>query len=193
MQATQQEARTCTRGISLVEVMIYAALVPIILVAAFSLVDSGSKLQSTASANMDLAMVVRKCLRRMQDDIISAGKWGEDLSRNGVLDPGEDLNDNLRLDADWLVDASSIRFNRFRGDGTWSLPIRYFLEEDKLKRSVMLDASGNTVTSVIAGGVASFAVTEKNGEVEIELALGKFDRKGRLVTRTGLVRVLIRN
>ncbi|MFQ5505304.1 MAG: type II secretion system protein J [Planctomycetota bacterium] len=179
-------------GFSLMELLLYVAMFPVLAIAAISVVDVGGSARSVGSTKIQLDRSVRVCLRRLHDEILAGSKVAEDANGNKLLDSGEDLNNNGRLDADWAVGPSSITFNRRLRNSTFSLPITYRLLNGELERSVMLNPGGTTIRTVIAKNVNQFTLTESTGEVVVNLALQKTS-KGRTLSESGSVRILIRN
>jgi len=178
-------------GFSLLEVLVYLAILPLIAIAGFSLVDAGNHARTLGSSHMKLNRVIRTSLRRIHDELMPAGKIAEDKNQNDVLDTGEDLNGNGRLDDDWAVTSNSITFNR-RTSTNWSPPISYSVVNKRLIRTQM-DLNGKQTSVPIATGVKSFAVSESNGEVTITLTVQTTPRGSKTLTVSGSIQVELRN
>jgi prepilin-type N-terminal cleavage/methylation domain-containing protein len=160
------------RGLSLVELMVTLVLVPMVIGIGLMTMRSSRNVRDTVVATTRSLDQVRACLRRIGDEVMCSSRRAEDLNDNSVLDAGEDLNGNGRLERDWLVTANSIRLNRFLPNGTWSLPITYALQGNQLMRSE-LRANGTTVTASIAGSVLAFTVLAAADQVTISLSIGR--------------------
>ncbi len=180
-------------GVTLVEVSIYAVLISILLVAAMGIVFVSHESRDQASRIMDADVAVRAVLRRMHDELIGAGKNGEDVNGNGLLDSGEDVNGNGKLEADWAVSASKITFNRILPDGTWSGPITYEFVNGSLIRTARDALTGTESKVNLAHGVTEFTVSESQGEVLVTLGIEKWDSPGRTFSETRTMRVIMRN
>jgi hypothetical protein len=171
--------------------LLYVGLVPILAMAGFSLVESGTDARAVGSARMKLGSTTRTCLRRIHDELLSASKTAEDKNGNKVLDTGEDTNGNGRLDSDWAI-GSSLKFNRRTVNSTWSPPVSYVLLDGNLIRSeTKLD--GKTIKASIASGVTGFSVTENDGELTVSISVRTSARRGRSLTRSGTIKVRLRN
>lgn len=178
-------------GFTLVELLLYIGLVPILAMAGFTLVETGTDAQAVGSARMKLGSMTRTCLRRIHDELLSASKTAEDKNGNKILDSGEDTNGNGRLDSDWVI-GSQLVFNRRTVNSTWSPPVSYTLVDGSLIRSEM-DLNGKSITATIARGVTAFNVSDNGGELTVSLTVQTRARRGRTLTRTGSIRVRLRN
>ena len=128
---------------------------------------------ATAARNMDLAGKMRAVLRRMTEELQSASRLGEDKNENATLDVGEDYNSNSRLESDWQVTSTSVRFNRYMPGNVYSLPITYQLTGTDLERVAMRTAAGAEVVTTVATSVAAFSVAESGFGLRITLRLAK--------------------
>lgn len=181
-----------TPGFTLVEMMIYIVLLPVLVFAILSVVGVIRNVPPAESRKIQLQRSVRSTLRRLHDELVSASKTGEDTNHNGQIDAGEDLNGNTRLEADWNIGSSSFTFNRRLRSGNWSLPITYKLEDEQLIRSELLD-TGKTLSAVLVRGVSTFIVSENQNEVTIVLGIQRKQRDGKFAVESETARVVMRN
>ena len=84
-------------------------------------------------------------------------------------------------------------FNRFRRDGTYSLPITYRQRGNRLEMVRTIDASGNTITTTLASRVTSFAVSEAESRVTITLSIDRYVKGGRSMAASATTTVVMRN
>ncbi|MFQ5504150.1 MAG: type II secretion system protein J [Planctomycetota bacterium] len=180
-------------GFSVIEILIYLALLPILAIATLSMTSVGRDAHVVGTTHINIDSAVRATLRHIHDDLLVSGKAGEDTNGNNQLDQGEDGNGNGRLDGDWSLTPTSITFNRRLRDGTWSLPVSYTLVDGTIERAVMTDATGKITRAVIVRGVSEFSVKEKDGEIFIALALERKGRKGRVFKKFESFSILMRN
>jgi len=178
-------------GFTLTELLLYIGLVPILALAGFSLVETGTDARAVGSARMKLGSTTRICLRRIHDELLSASKTAEDKNGNKILDAGEDTNGNGRLDSDWAT-GTTLTFNRRTINSTWSPPVSYRLIDGSLMRSET-NLDGKTLTAAIARGVTAFNVAESGGELTVSITVRTTARRGRSLTRSASIRVRLRN
>ncbi|GAB4140184.1 MAG: hypothetical protein Fur0037_06650 [Planctomycetota bacterium] len=166
-----RDATDSQRGYSMVELSIAMVIIPIILAAGIIALRMSSELGTTVVQGSASLQKLQSSLRRIGDELLCSGQLGEDLNDNMLLDPGEDTNNNARLERDWLVTANSIRFNRVQLDGTWSPPITYALLGDQLVRTWVTPA-GDTVSTTVASSVIAFSVLATDRKINISLSVG---------------------
>lgn len=150
-------------GMSLIEVVIVAAVFPVLVYAALSLVQSGQNLDRTVREKAVMMDKLRVTMRRMADELRASSRTAEDRNGNGTLDAGEDTNGNGRFEDDWLVSTNSIRFNRLNANGTYDLPVTYRLEGTDLLRDYFTSPTDMHTVSV-ASNIAAFTVTLPSDE-----------------------------
>jgi prepilin-type N-terminal cleavage/methylation domain-containing protein len=173
-----------SRGFTLVEMVIVAAIVPIVLGAVFMIARNFSDIRSEAAEAVIVTEKLRTSLRKISDELRTSSKTAE---------AEEDLNGNGRLDADWALTPTSITFNRMLPDGTYSLPITYRLVNGNLERRWMSTATGPTHTTVIARSVASFSVTEASPQLTIAMVVSVTKPGGKVETESSSITVVQRN
>ncbi len=164
-------------GFTLLELVITGSVLPILVFAALSLVQSGQNLETEVRGQAVIMEKLRNTTRRVADELRVSSRTGEDSNSNGVLDDGEDRNGNSRLESDWSVGASSVQFNRMQSDGTYSLPVTYRLDGTTLMRDFEVTA-GDMRTATIATGISAFSVTTPTDETVVIALTAEITRAG---------------
>lgn len=173
------------RGFTLIEASISILIFALLLgTVSISLVRD-TNAQEIINAHVGPEMKVRGVLHRIGVDLRMAGVWGEDLNHNasGVLEPGEDLNLNGVLDADWnLADGAStsdISFNtredlRYNAGnvistGVYSAKKRYYLENGTVFREVTTYPGGTATVkrARLADNVKNLTFSRAGGLVRV--------------------------
>lgn len=180
-------------GFTLIEMLIAAAIVPIMFAAIYMTMSRISSLQESAGGTITATEKMRNALRRIADELRTSSTKGEDANDNGVLDVGEDLNGNGRLEADWGTSASSVTFNRMQPNGTFTLPISYRVRGKQLERTLTIDPSGRTQTAILCRSVESFTVLSVSNKITVSLMLSFPKRGGATETLSSSITVLQRN
>ena len=180
-------------GFTLIEMLIASAVVPIMLAAIYMTLSRVSTLQESAGGAITVTEKMRNSLRRIADELRTSSTTGEDTNENSVLDVGEDLNNNGRLEADWSTSDSSVTFNRMQPDGTFTLPITYRVRGEQLERVLTVGASGETRTAILCRSVESFTVLSIAGKITVSLSLSFSGRGGMSKTLSSSITVVQRN
>jgi type II secretory pathway component PulJ len=179
-------------GFTALELIVSATIAGALLVASVSLTSRTSKASAAATRLNALSGRATEITDQITRELEVASMRGEDADGNGRLGPGEDLNRDGRLDADWNVPdggtVGDVTFNvRLHGSWTFSKPIRWRVESGTLLRT---DEAG---TAEIARGVTAFTVTRSGGEVTVHLEIAGRDGNGDAQTGTSERRVYVRN
>lgn len=180
-------------GFTLVEMLIATAVIPIIFAAIYMTMTKVSSLQESAGGAITVTEKMRNALRRIADELRTSSSEGEDSNDNDVLDAGEDLNSNGRLESDWNISASSLTFNRMQPDGTYTLPITYQVKDKQLERILTIDTSGKTQTAILCRSVESFTVLAVSNKITISLMLSYPKKGGLTESLSSSITVLQRN
>ena len=162
------------RGSSLLEVMIGLVIIPLILGAGIMTLRSSSQLAGEVIESSTSTDKLREVMRRIGEELMCSSQTGEDLNKNGILDPGEDINGNARLEKDWTVSPTSVRFNRVLPDGKFSLPVTYSLQNGRLVRSILLPG-GTTQAVSVARRVLAFSVLATGSQMTVSMSIGSTD------------------
>lgn len=162
------------RGSSLLEVVIGLVIIPLILGAGVMTLRSSSQLAGEVIESSTSTDKLRELMRRIGEELMCSSQTGEDLNKNGVLDPGEDINGNARLENDWAVSPASVRFNGVLPDGKFSLPVTYSLQDGRLVRATLLPG-GTTQTVSVARRVLAFSVLAAGSQLTVSLSIGTND------------------
>lgn len=182
-------------GFTLLELMVSMLVLVGVLSAVYGTLTSSHRTYERVNANMELGDGVRGLVWRLNEDLMSLSRRGEDINGNGVMDTGEDVNSNGRFDADWSVAASEITFNKLLGDGTYSLPVTYRLVGETVERVEVIPDGGGFVTRsrVLEKSATSFVVTEVGNKIQISVALRKTGQQGLAQVQTRTLSVVPRN
>lgn len=179
------------RGFSLVETTVALAAASILLVGAFALTRTAGTVGRGVTKRTSLAVSATNAMQRIERDLQIAGFGGEDGNTNRVLDAGEDVNRNLRLDSDWsLADgetATSITMNLVERNWTWSGPVTYSVQNRSLRRTQ------DGVSVEICRNVTSFTVSRSGDLVSVNLVVTGADGTGQSFVKTESRRIHVRN
>lgn len=199
------------RGITLVEVVIAAAIFVILLGAAAVAVARDQETYRALTTQVGREIPARHALERIATELRMAGEWAEDKDHDGELDEGEDSNDNGVLDAAWdLPDGASnqahIHFNRrvdlrdetgaLVASGIYTRAVGYRLEGTDLVREWEHGEEDGSITlrrTVIARGIGGLRFSRTGVLVTAELDLIVPERAYAPGSRTLALRVWLRN
>ena len=178
-------------GVSAVEVVVASAIGAIVLTGAAMLLRTSFRDSNAAWVRDSLAIrcadAADQVVRELQIGTLS----GEDTNRNRVLNTGEDVNRNGRLDSDWSLPdgtaATSITFNSLQDGWMWSEGITYSVKDGVLLRR------DRGVNREICRNVALFKVTRSGTMVDVDLSLSLRDRNGTVWSETARRRAHVRN
>jgi prepilin-type N-terminal cleavage/methylation domain-containing protein len=186
-----QKASRCS-GFTLIELAISLAITGVMAYVVNTTILTMYRASGTTTREIDLTESLRVTMRPVSDELRSASRTGEDGNGNKTLEADEDRNGNGRLDADWNLTATSLRFNRYVGDGKYSLPITYRLNNGRIERVQMMDVTGRSITTSIARGVTSFKITDASPRVTIELEVDR-SKSGSTMRQAVSLSILPRN
>lgn len=175
------------RGFTLVEMVIASAIFIVFFGLATVSMIGDQRAERVLTGQIGPEMRARDALERFAAELRMAGLHGEDRNDNGVLDDGEDVNFNGRLDADWSLedgakDQPELTFNR-RIDmiyevggvasGVYSSPVHYLLDGDSLVRVwTRTDPDTNElvdVRHVVAMGISGLRLSRAGSLVTVSL------------------------
>ena len=184
-----------TAGFSLIEMMIFAAIMPIVILASLALVKSGQDADEQARVAAVMVHKLHTTLSRVSEDLRMSGRNGEDVNENGLFDADEDRNGNGRFEYDWDIGMTSVTFNRVLPDGTYSLPITYAYEDTDLVRYQMLDAdTEQELRVVVASNVSAFTINrDSDSTFSIDMTVSVAARGGGTESKTLSITVQTRN
>ena len=113
------------RGFTAIEIAFSVVIFGLIMASATHAVLVDTSAERVMLAEMGPEARAQRALRKITGELRMAGLTGEDTNGNGKLDPGEDMNENDELDADWnladeVENQDNLVFNRrveLREDG----------------------------------------------------------------------------
>lgn len=181
------------RGWSMIELLIAMSIMLVVLTLVGNALLTGRKASKSTSIAIKLDEDLRTILGRITEELRVASRVGEDTNGNDILDAGEDTNGNGRLDADWNLTANSVTFNRRLPDLTYSLPITFRLNGDRIEHVVQTDPGGASITTPIARRVTEFAFSEGTSMVTITLGISVPVSEDANISRSQSVNVTPRN
>jgi len=197
------------RGFTILEAMISLAVLAVLMGSVASGLVGDSRAHEAFVAHMGPEMKVRRILHRMATEIRMAGVWAEDHDHDGVLDEGEDLNLNGKLDSDWnLADGTKrpdLAFNtredlrdeegNLLATGIYTPMTRFYLENGTLFRERTRDVEGvpTPVRAVLATRIRSLEFEREGGLVVIRAGVRVTLAGGRFQDHLLETRVWLRN
>ena len=181
------------RGFTLIELLVGSVILSAVLAGIGMTLLTGRQASEQTESIISLDDKMRSILRRISEELRSASRTAEDTNANLVLDAGEDINANGRLDSDWAFSANSVTFNRLLADNTYSLPITFRLNGNILEYVKLTDAAGPPIVTPMARSVTAFTVVQNTSMLTITLSLSAQRRGGAALTRTESINVTPRN
>jgi prepilin-type N-terminal cleavage/methylation domain-containing protein len=199
------------RGFTAVEVLIAAVLFGVLLAGVASALVSDTQASRVLLAHLGPEIRATTALDRITSDLRMAGEWGEDRNHDGVMQEGEDTNENGVLDADWSLpdlaaNQPSITFNRridmtdetgtLVRSGIYSRPVTYRIVGTDLVREwvrTLPDGSTQTLRAVMASRVRALRFSRAGQLVTVQLDIELPPAISRTGFRTLTSRVWLRN
>jgi len=200
------------RGFTIVEMVLASTILIVLFGAAAVAMIGDQRAERVLTAQIGPEMRARDALERLATELRMAGVHGEDRNANGVMDEGEDVNVNGRLDADWnLADGTfnqaELTFNRridfenveegTSASGVYSSPVRYLLDGQSLVRiwSRTDPDTGETqeIRHVVASGIVGLRFSRTGDIVTVALDVRLPPRVYKTDKRTISTSIWLRN
>lgn len=178
-------------GLGLVETLAAFAAAALLFAAGIGLTKSAGDASRGVARRTSLAVSATNALDRLERDLQVAGFLGEDVNGNGLLDPDEDVNRNLRLDADWSLGDGrtdgAVTMNLVERDWTWSGPVSWTVRGGSLVRT------RDGVSVEVCRNVQAFSVARSSAMLTIRLTMSGADGAGASCCQAETRRIHVRN